>query len=192
MIKEFANEICNFLESLPEVKACNLYGSLSNGTFDEYSDIDIEIDVSGIDNGIFVTKIPEILSAKYDVIFYDYAPSLAPDKYIISVAINDDNPFMMIDIACVATPHCDTVLKQNLAALNNRYDHTLKLFTANLKHYLRGADCYDDIQKMYGRILGKDIEVYDEEQMLKAVYSWLQDNAEYRHEKFFSLFEEYI
>jgi len=35
MIKEFANEICDFLMNIPEVKSCSLYGSLSKGTFDE-------------------------------------------------------------------------------------------------------------------------------------------------------------
>jgi len=192
MIKEFAKEICDFLMTIPEVRSCNLYGSLSKGTFDEFSDIDIAIDVSGTDNGLFITKLPESLSKEYDIVFYDYAPSLAPEKYIISVAINTENPFMVVDISCVATPHCDNVSKQDLAALNNRYDHTLKLFTANLKHYLRGAECYDDIMKMYSRIFGKETEIYDEEEMLKAVYHWLEENAESQHEDYVSVLGEYM
>ena len=192
MIKEFAKEICGFLMTIPEVRSCNLYGSLSKGTFDEFSDIDIAIDVSGTDNGLFIAKLPELLSKEYDIVFYDYAPSLAPEKYIISVAINTKNPFMVVDISCVATPHCDTVSKQDLAALNNRYDHTLKLFVANLKHYLRGTECYDDILKMFSRIFGKETEIYDEDQMLKAVYHWLEENAERQHEDYVSVLGEYM
>lgn len=192
MITVFAEEVCSFLKELPEVKSCNLYGSLIKGTFDEYSDIDIEIDVSGVDNSVFVTKIPELLSLKYDVVFYDYAPSLAPDKYIVSVAFNKENPFMMVDIACVAIPHCSTVSRHQLSALNNKYDHTLKLFTANLKHYLRSADCYDDIYKMYSRIFQRDNELLDEEQMLNKVYDWLKENAEIRHDEYVDLFYEYM
>ncbi len=191
MIVEFAQEVCNFLKSLPEVKSCELYGSLSLGTFDEYSDIDIEIDVSGADNGVFVTKIPEIMSAEYDVIFFDYAPSLAPDKYLVSVGVKNGNPFTVIDIACIAAPHCGTVSRRQLSMLNNKYDHTLKLFTANLKHFLRGADCYDDILKMYSRIFSEK-EVCDEEQMLNSVYDWLKENAEERHREHIDLFENYI
>lgn len=192
MLKEFANEICAFLQSIPEVKSCSLYGSLKKGTFDEYSDIDIEIDVSGVDNGMFITKLPALLAKEYDIVFGDYAPSLAPEKYIITIATNTENPFMIVDISCVATPHCETVSKQDLMALNNRYDHTLKLFAANLKHYLRGAECYDDIEKMYSRILGKDTEVCDEEQMLHAVYTWLKKNAESQHEEYVAQFEEFL
>lgn len=192
MIKKFANEICTFLQSMPEVKSCQLYGSLAEGTFDEYSDIDIEIDVSGEDNGIFLTKLPVLFAKKYDIVFCDYAPSLAPEKYIITIATNTENPFMIVDISCVATQHCDTVSKKDLMALNNRYDHTLKLFAANLKHYLRGVECYDDIEKMYGRIFGRDIDACDEEEMLHAVYTWLKDNAESQHEEYVLLFQEFL
>ena len=191
-MKEFVSEIFDFLNNLPEVKECKIYGSISTGNNDEFSDLDIAIDVSGIDNGVFLTKLPDIFSGKYDIIFYDYTPSLAPNKYIVSIAINEKNPFMVIDISCVATPHYNSVSKQDLMSLNNKYDHTLKLFVANLKHLLRGADCYDDIYKMYSRIFGRNIEVFNEEHMLRDVYQWLQENAEHRHEKYISLFEGYL
>ena len=85
MIKEFAKEICGFLMTIPEVRSCDLYGSLSKGTFDDFSDIDIAIDVSGTDNGLFIAKLSELLSKEYDIVFCDYAPSLAPEKYIVSI-----------------------------------------------------------------------------------------------------------
>ena len=157
----------------------------------KYSDIDIEIDVSGTDNSRFVTKIPGLLSRKYDVIFYDYAPSLAPEKYLVSVALNDENPFMLVDIACTAVPHCTNVSKQELAALNHPYDHTLKLFTANLKHYLRGDVCCCDIQKMYRRISEKE-SLPGEKQMLQAVMKWLQEKAEPRHKNLLKRFTDFI
>lgn len=191
-MKEFVKEIFEFLNDLPEVKSCKIVGSLSAGNNDEFSDLDLGIDVSGIDNGVFLTKLPKLFEEKYDVIFYDYTPSLAPDKYIVTIAINKTNPFMIVDVSCVATPHFDSVSKQDLSSLNNKYDHTLKLFVANLKHLLRGMDCYDDIYKMYSRIFGRDLEAYDEEWMMQEVYGWLQENAESRHEEYLALFEGYL
>lgn len=191
-MKEFAKDIFEFLNDIPEVKLCKIVGSLSAGNNDEFSDLDLVIDVSGIDNGVFLTKLPQLFEEKYDVIFYDYTPSLAPDKYIVSIAINKTNPFMIVDVSCVATPHFDSVSKQELASLNNKYDHTLKLFVANLKHLLRGMDCYDDIYKMYSRIFRRDLEAYDEEWMMQEVYGWLQENAESRHEEYLALFEGYL
>ena len=191
-MKEFAKDIFEFLNDIPEVKSCKIVGSLSAGNNDEFSDLDLVIDVSGIDNGVFLTKLPKLFEEKYDVIFYDYTPSLAPDKYIVSIAINKTNPFMIVDVSCVATPHFDSVSKQELASLNNKYDHTLKLFVANLKHLLRGMDCYDDIYKMYSRIFRRDLEAYDEEWMMQEVYGWLQENAESRHEEYLALLEGYL
>lgn len=191
-MKEFAKDIFEFLNDIPEVKSCKIVGSLSAGNNDEFSDLDLVIDVSGIDNGVFLTKLPQLFEEKYDVIFYDYTPSLAPDKYIVSIAINKTNPFMIVDVSCVATPHFDSVSKQDLASLNNKYDHTLKLFVANLKHLLRGMDCYDDIYKMYSRIFRRDLEAYDEEWMMQEVYGWLQENAESKHEEYLALFEGYL
>lgn len=192
MIQSYANEICAFLKCLPEVRSCKLYGSVSRGSFDGYSDIDIEIDVSGVDNGEFAMELPRILVEKYPVVFSDFAPSLAPDKYVLSVAMNEKNPFMVVDICCAAVPHCSTVTRQELAARNNRYDHTLKLFVANLKHFLREADCYSDILKMYSRIFGSNGEVHDEGDMLRTVCCWLQENAQPRHERYVSLLEDYL
>lgn len=191
MIKEFASEIINYLSNLPEVNKCELYGSLANGTYDEYSDIDIMIDVSGIDNSVFSTKLPEILSKYFDVIFFDYAPSLAPEKYVLSLALRTDNPFMMVDISCVAHPHFQTVSKKDIASYNNSYDHTLKLFVANLKHHLRKTDCFNDIKKMHDRILRED-DFLTEEQMLKAVYDYLKSRSHGKRKEYVKLFENYI
>lgn len=54
---EFAKDIFEFLNDLPEVKSCKIVGSLNNGNSDEFSDLDLVIDVSGIDNGVFLESV---------------------------------------------------------------------------------------------------------------------------------------
>ena len=191
-LMKYADELRVFFKSLPEVKDCTLYGSLSRRDFDEYSDIDIAIDVSGSDNGALLLKIPDLLAEKYSVIFSDYAPSLAPEKYIVSVAMDSEHPFPVLDVTCTATPHHASISKEELSRKNNRYDHTLKLFTANLKHHLRGADCLKDIRKMYVRIFGEAGPIDDEKLMLQQVYTWLIKNAEKRHTLFVTALGEYL
>lgn len=177
---ETAQEICAYLERIPQVRSCTLYGSLARGTADSYSDIDLEIDVSGSDNGQFLLALPALMSEKYPVVFCDYAPSLAPEKYVVSIAVSEENPFLVIDLACIATPHCTSVTPQLLREKNNAYEHTLKLFTANLKHFRRGTPCEKDIAKMYARTPGCT-PAQDERSMLRAVYAWLRQNAMPRH-----------
>lgn len=106
-IKEHAEKICGYLKTLPEVKGCCISGSLVRGNYDKFSDIDIEIDVSGTDDGQFLIDIPRLLSKKFHVIFYDFAQGMAPEKYVVSVAVDEENPFMFADICCTAKRGAD-------------------------------------------------------------------------------------
>ncbi|MBR6791437.1 MAG: nucleotidyltransferase domain-containing protein [Oscillospiraceae bacterium] len=175
-VMKFAEELIGELSSLPGVKNCRLYGSLSTGTWDQYSDIDIQLDVSGCDNGQFILELPKLLSERYGLVFYDYAPSLAPGKYVVSLALDGAHPFRMVDIGCTAEPHCPSVSREELSGLNNRYDHLLKLFIANLKHHIRKADCHADILRMYRKVF-EECSGLSDHQMLEEVFGWLDRKA---------------
>lgn len=171
---ETADSVMKILSDIPGVESCALYGSITSGTYDSLSDIDIEICVRGTDNGIFVLNIPEMLG-KYMHIFYaDYAPSLAPAKYIVSLAIDESDPFRMVDICVKGDPHFETVTRQELSAKNDSFCHVLKLWTANLKHHVRGADCRSDIVKMAKRLDVPATDDIDEQAMLAKTLEWLE------------------
>lgn len=178
LLKGKADELMTILNEIPAVKGCKLYGSLSTNTHDELSDIDIEIDVSGYDNGQFMLDLTEMLKDKITIYYSDYAPSLIPDKYIVSIAIDVNNPFLIVDLTCSAAPHCTTVTKQQVIGKNEKYAHTLKVWIANLKHYVRGTECYDDILRMAKRLSIADIDVKDEAELLEETLCWLEDNVE--------------
>ena len=177
MLKEKANEIMSLLGDIPEIKKCTLYGSVAKETYDELSDIDIEIDVSGMDNGLFMLDITELLKDKLDIYYADYAPSLAPSKYIVSLAIDKENPFLILDLCIVASPHCTTVTKEDVMGKNEKYSHILKLFTINLKHFIRGNECLKDILKMTKKIGIEDAENKKESELLSETLSYLEANA---------------
>ncbi len=178
-LKEKANEIICLLDKLPGVKKCTIYGSIAKGTYDELSDIDIEIDVSGYDNGKFMLELPHLLKDKLDIYYVDYAPSLVPDKYIVSIAIDKENPFLIIDLCITATPHCTAVTKEEVMEKNGKYTHMLKLWTANLKHYVRGKECRKDILKMAKKITAEAADDKGEAEMLAETLHWLEANAKY-------------
>ena len=178
VLKRKAEEIMAVLNDIPVVKKCTLYGSLAGDTYDELSDIDIEVDVSGYDNGQFMMELAELLKNRFNIYYSDHAPSLIPDKYIVSVAIDKENPFLIVDLCCCAEPHCTTVTKQQIMKKNDKYSHMLKLWTANLKHYVRGNDCYNDIVKMANKISVNEIDSKDEGEILHEVLCWLEDNVE--------------
>lgn len=123
MLKNKADEIIDILNAISVVKKCTIYGSLRTNTYDELSDIDIEIDVSGYDNGQFMLELTDLLKDKLTIYYSDYAPSLIPDKYIVSIAIDEENPFLIIDLCCNAQPHYTTVTRQQVMARNDRISH---------------------------------------------------------------------
>lgn len=191
MLLECANEIMEYISSIEEVASCRLYGSLINSNFDEYSDIDIEVDVSGYDNSLFLTKLPEIISMKYPIIFSDYAPSLIPESYIISIGIDENNPFCIVDFKCTATPHCTTLGKKDLPM--DKVEHTMKLWTANCKHYLRRMDCQSDIRRMGERVINiEEILYMNEIEILDATLHWLEENCLERHLRYINNCRKYI
>lgn len=178
-LRDTANEIIAFLNEIPVVRKCSIYGSLAKDTYDELSDIDIEIDVSGYDNGQFMLELVELIKGKLTIYYSDYAPSLIPERYIVSIAIDEKNPFLMVDLCCCAMPHCTTVTKQQASEKNNKYMHILKLWTANLKHYVRGKECYGDIVRMGKKLPIEDIEIKAEVEILERTLRWLEENVEH-------------
>lgn len=172
---QIADEIICYFETISQVKGCTLYGSLANRNADTYSDIDICVDVSGCDNGAFMLTLPELLRKRFNVLWYDFAPSLAPEQYVISVATDEENPFCVADFNCFAEPHITTVQKGDLE--NEVYTHLLKLWIANCKHYIRGEGYSGDIHKMGRKCIGADAEELTDEVIIEEVLRRLQINA---------------
>ena len=173
---EKAKELMRLLNALPQVHSCTLYGSLAANGGDALSDIDIALDVSGCDNGAFALALPQLLGEKLPVLYSDYAPSLAPEKYVVSVALDENDPFLIVDLCCTATPRCTAVTRQQLNERNDRCTHILKLWIANLKHFARGVDNRTDILHMTKK-LGLGMQNQSSAELLEETLQWLEKNA---------------
>jgi predicted nucleotidyltransferase len=174
LLEQKAIQIIDCLLTNPEVKFCKIYGSLANGKADKYSDIDIEVDVSECDNSMFVKKLPGILDETFRVIWYDFAPSLMPDQYIVSIAVDEFNPFCIVDLKCTATPHMSSLQKSDYS--NDTLHHSLKLWVANCKHFFRGQECSADIHKMGRKVIGTTSENMTDYDILEEVLCRIETN----------------
>ncbi len=170
-----AQELKVFFGQRPEVRSVSLYGSIVKGTADSYSDIDIKLDVSGYDNGRFLLEVPAMLAEKYPVLFSDFAPSLAPKQYVVSCALSEENPFLIVDVNCEAEPHVTSVARSDLQ--NDPVVHVMKLWVANVKHFIRGQECYCDIAKMHRKSMGDALPEGQEFLMLQQTLAWLEENV---------------
>ena len=170
------------LEALPMVRKCTLCGSLAQGTADERSDIDIDVDVSGYDKGRFMLEVPELLKDKLNIVCVDFAPSLIPEKCIVSLAFDEQNPYRVVDINCCAEPAGTVVTADQARRLNNRYAHMIKLWTANWKHFIRGRECRSDILRMVQKIGIPGAQTKTESALLEETLCWLEQSAEARYQ----------
>lgn len=172
---DIANELIRFFQNHPIVKDAFLRGSLVNNGRDEYSDIDIGIDVSGYDNGKFAKELPELMQRNFEILFYDWSPSHLPLDYIITFIHQDFPIFWIIDIQIIATPHYSSLKEVPV----NKYQHLLKLWILNLKYCLRGNEgCEMQVNKLYFRTFGKDIENIDSYYILLEIIREIRSNIE--------------
>lgn len=141
-----ANEIISYLKEFTFTKSCNLHGSLKSGDFDIYSDIDVQLDVSGFDNGKILLMLPYLINKRFPLAYTAFSPKFAPDLYVVSVAIIDENIFHFIDIECIASPHVSALSKDEILSITDFTALKLKLLIACLKKHLRGMDCLDEIR----------------------------------------------
>ena len=152
---EKANELMAIFSKHPSVQSAFLRGSLSVGNPDDFSDIDIGIDVSGYDNGEFARDLPSLIQSDFGILFYDWSPSLLPKEYVISFIHKDLPIFWLIDIQVMATPHFPSLIEVPI----NKYHHLLKLWILNLKYYLRGnEEAESNIVKLAKRTLNREVE----------------------------------
>lgn len=197
-IGEIARKLCDYFETIPKVCSASVYGSILNKKTDFYSDIDLQIDVSGSDNGQFLKQAAGLLNKICPVIFYDYAPSLLPEEYVVSCAISEENPFRIVDLKCTATPHVRSLRREDLA--NDPFAHLLKLWVANTKHDLRGAECRADILSMYHKVMKQESSSAKEDQterlsskeMRNIVFQWLWMHRTKPYEAYLRSCEQFL
>lgn len=141
-----AHNLIEYLQGQQSINSCTIHGSLSNGMADEYSDIDLQVDVSGHDNGKMTLMLPYIVAKHFPIAYVAFAPKFAPDLYWVSLAISQTSIFHFIDIECLATPHVLSLQKEDIRRITNWTSLYTKLLIGCLKNYMRQKDCSVELQ----------------------------------------------
>ncbi|MBN2536446.1 MAG: hypothetical protein JXB88_26415 [Spirochaetales bacterium] len=140
------------LSKIKEIREYNLHGSLITEHYDEFSDVDFKIDVSGTDNGRFMMALPAILNNFIKIGYFAFAPKFVPDLYLITIYFENTSIFHFVDIECLATPHVMNVTKMEILKTKEIENVKLKLLIHCLKNMLRGtSDCFY-LDKIYSSI----------------------------------------
>lgn len=181
---EVAKSVQVLFENLPEVVSVFLKGSLQGGYYDELSDIDIVIDVSGSNDADFVKAIDSRMESAFDIYFFDWAPSLLPAKFVKTFYLRGLSIFCNLDIEVTATPHYGTLLRSDI--VREPTAAHLKLWALNTKYYLRGKLGVDgEIAKLYRRVLAEPAPTtYSVDRLLLEIINYLKDKSHERYQDF--------
>jgi len=132
-------EICGRLKTLDFITDVSETGSRIKGCADRYSDIDLIVNVQKIRPNAALLEITEFMNMAYSPLWFDYANSLMPSKFLVSMFIDCENPFCFLDIGIFN--------KEALAYYpekfkNDKWVHLTKLWIMNFKYYLRKDKCF--------------------------------------------------
>lgn len=183
---EIANQVLALFRAQPEVKEVTLRGSLVDGTPDEYSDIDISLDVSGHDNGQHVYKAIDLMHSNFDVCFHDINSSMVPEWYILNFYLNGVPPFWQVDVVIDARPHCTSFGREDIGGVQDPVGHLLKLWVVCAKHLIRDPDLNQD---EINRALVSKLDIpglldLPPMEKMRAVLDEIQRRADGRFEEF--------
>lgn len=144
------NNIINTINTINFVSDVKISGSLHNSTNDHFSDIDLTVSIKNIPADKALLQITETLEHEYKPLWKDFARSLMPQKFLVSMFFNCDNPFSFIDIGIFNNSN-DFSFDPNLFT-NDKWIHLTKLWIMNFKYFIRRSD---NFQERFTRMMSK-------------------------------------
>jgi len=132
-------EVCSKLKTLDFVIDIQEIGSRSEGNADRYSDVDLVVNVQVVKPDTALLKITEFMKMTYSPLWVDYANSLMPSKFLVSMFINCENPFCFLDIGIY---NHEVINYDPKRFENDKWVHLTKLWIMNFKYYLRKDSCF--------------------------------------------------
>lgn len=144
------NNIINTINTINFVSDVKISGSLHNSTNDHFSDIDLTVSINSITADKALLQITETLEHEYKPLWKDFARSLMPQKFLVSMFFNCDNPFSFIDIGIFNNSN-DFSFDSNLFT-NDKWIHLTKLWIMNFKYFIRKSD---NFQERFTRMMSK-------------------------------------
>lgn len=183
---DLAKRVISTFLAQDEVKAAFLNGSLARGTADEFSDIDIIVDVSGSDNGMYLERVVALIEQDFGVRFHYYACHRVPDIYVVCLFLRDASVFQIVDVQCVATPHCRSVSRDDLRRIRDDVAGLLKGWVKHAVLILRGVeDAPSKIREYIQPRIGDAYEAsLPPERLLALLLDEIQLRAGTRHHDF--------
>ncbi|WP_127541265.1 hypothetical protein [Paenibacillus illinoisensis] len=134
-------QLIEHLNGLDFITRIDVIGSRVEQTSDAYSDVDLLLTIKDVTPDIALFEVTESVKAKFQPVWYDFANSLMPDKFLVSTFIGGDNPFAFYDVGIL---NSDKNLGYDKTQFeNDKWIHLMKLWVMNFKYMMRNAPQFE-------------------------------------------------
>lgn len=142
--KEYADVLIRYFKRSGQFGSARIIGSLASDQFDAFSDIDIELQIKNTDPVSTVRTSLDVIRQHYPVCFYDWARSLAPERVLMSVYLEEVSRFWNIEISVVTAT--DSAVDGRTFE-ENAHLHALKLWLIDAKSFLREGQAVSSVSR---------------------------------------------
>lgn len=150
-----------------------LVGSVAAKCHDPLSDVDILIRDHSRSPRANVEIASQLLQSHFGHLLSDWATSLLPHKYLISLFLPGFPLYWHIDIGCYADPDYPDLNREEVVVDSN--SHLAKLLIINAKHYIRGDQTQLRIDDLYRKAIPHGTET-----MVASKFQAVFDAIDYR------------
>lgn len=139
-------QLIEHLNGLDFITRIDVIGSRVEQTSDAYSDVDLLLTIKDVTPDIALFEVTESVKAKFQPVWYDFANSLMPDKFLVSTFIGGDNPFAFYDVSILNSDK--NLVYDKTQFENDQWVHLMKLWVMNFKYMMRDAPQFEkDLQQ---------------------------------------------
>ncbi|MGG4128787.1 hypothetical protein ABEW19_10975 [Paenibacillus illinoisensis] len=134
-------QLIEHLNGLDFITRIDVIGSRVEQTSDAYSDVDLLLTIKDVTPDIALFEVTESVKAKFQPVWYDFANSLMPDKFLVSTFIGGDNPFAFYDVGILNSDK--NLVYDKTQFENDQWIHLMKLWVMNFKYMMRNAPQFE-------------------------------------------------
>ncbi|WP_289137963.1 hypothetical protein [uncultured Brevibacillus sp.] len=139
--ESLTQQLIEHLYQLDFITRVDVIGSRVEQNSDAYSDVDLLLTIKDVTPDIALFEVTESVKVKFQPVWYDFANSLMPDKFLVSTFIGGDNPFTFYDV-CILNSDKNLAYDKTQFE-NDQWIHLLKLWVMNFKYMLRDAPQFE-------------------------------------------------
>lgn len=177
-----SKKLLETVKSIKSVKNCKLKKEILDADYDEFKDVTILVDLVDDNFNGFISELLEKIKTKYNMAYSNISVSDKLNETTLSIGMDVENPLFVVNFVCKALlqfPEKDIDCKTPV-----KYVHILNLWINNLKRYLRGENCDDEVIKMAKETTDEYLKGKTTRELFDDVLMWLEDNATSKYSEY--------